>query len=286
MPLYGNELDRRHDALRGRPGPLRAPRPRDRPAGQPRLRGPCGPGGAGSRTAAAPARGPRAARTAASPVTATPSGAAGQPEPIGSVTSGSQSPTLGEAIAMAYVPPSDAATGTMLEVAIREAARRRRGRAPAVLPTAALTAPGPGPAGARPDRRRRVEVADGRSRDPALHRRPRVAAAGGGRGRRRHHRLRRRGAGRHRLRGAARRGPPPARRARPSASSSRSRRPATCTPRWRARSWPSTRPSPRSRSWSTASPTPLAGWSGCAWTTRPPPTACWTPAAYRAQIGG
>ena len=46
----------------------------------------------------------------------------GEPQPIGVVTSGSQSPTLGEAIAMAYVPPSDAPTGTMLEVAIREAA--------------------------------------------------------------------------------------------------------------------------------------------------------------------
>lgn len=46
----------------------------------------------------------------------------GEPQPIGIVTSGSQSPTLGEAIAMAYVPPSDASTGTMLEVAIREAA--------------------------------------------------------------------------------------------------------------------------------------------------------------------
>jgi len=46
----------------------------------------------------------------------------GQPEPIGVVTSGSQSPTLGEAIAMAYVPPSDASTGTMLEVVIRDAA--------------------------------------------------------------------------------------------------------------------------------------------------------------------
>jgi aminomethyltransferase len=46
----------------------------------------------------------------------------GQPEPIGVITSGSASPTLGEAIAMAYVPPSDASAGTMLEVAIRDAA--------------------------------------------------------------------------------------------------------------------------------------------------------------------
>ncbi len=39
---------------------------------------------------------------------------------VGSVTSGTQSPTLGEAIAMAYVPPTHADAGTMLEVAIRE----------------------------------------------------------------------------------------------------------------------------------------------------------------------
>ena len=43
-------------------------------------------------------------------------------EPIGVVTSGSQSPTLGEAIAMAYVPPSDASPGTMLAVTIRGSA--------------------------------------------------------------------------------------------------------------------------------------------------------------------
>ncbi|MGC8633481.1 MAG: glycine cleavage system aminomethyltransferase GcvT [Candidatus Limnocylindrales bacterium] len=41
--------------------------------------------------------------------------------PCGAVTSGTQSPTLGEPIAMAYVPPRDAEVGTMLEVAIREA---------------------------------------------------------------------------------------------------------------------------------------------------------------------
>ncbi len=46
----------------------------------------------------------------------------GETEPIGLVTSGSQSPTLGTAIAMAYVPPIDAAAGTMLEVIVREAA--------------------------------------------------------------------------------------------------------------------------------------------------------------------
>ena len=47
---------------------------------------------------------------------------AGEAQPIGVVTSGSQSPTLGEAIAMGYVPPTHATTGTMLDVAIRGAA--------------------------------------------------------------------------------------------------------------------------------------------------------------------
>jgi len=40
-------------------------------------------------------------------------------EPIGLVTSGSHSPTLGTAIAMGYVPPSLAAPGTMLRIGIR-----------------------------------------------------------------------------------------------------------------------------------------------------------------------
>lgn len=43
----------------------------------------------------------------------------GEPEPIGLVTSGSQSPTLGTAIAMAYVRPEDAAAGTMLDIIVR-----------------------------------------------------------------------------------------------------------------------------------------------------------------------
>jgi aminomethyltransferase len=45
----------------------------------------------------------------------------GEAEPVGTVTSGSHSPTLGRAIAMAYVPPESATAGTMLEVAIRDA---------------------------------------------------------------------------------------------------------------------------------------------------------------------
>jgi aminomethyltransferase len=46
----------------------------------------------------------------------------GTPGTVGVVTSGSHSPTLGVAIAMAYVPPSEAVPGTMLEVAVRETA--------------------------------------------------------------------------------------------------------------------------------------------------------------------
>jgi len=45
----------------------------------------------------------------------------GAAEQVGVVTSGAPSPTLGVPIAMAYVPPSDAAVGTMVEVAIRTA---------------------------------------------------------------------------------------------------------------------------------------------------------------------
>ena len=46
---------------------------------------------------------------------------AGSDDAVGVVTSGAPSPTLGMPIAMAYVPPADAAVGTMMEVAIRGA---------------------------------------------------------------------------------------------------------------------------------------------------------------------
>ncbi|HUG48233.1 MAG TPA: glycine cleavage system aminomethyltransferase GcvT [Candidatus Limnocylindria bacterium] len=42
-------------------------------------------------------------------------------EPLGTVSSGAPSPTLGQPVAMAYVPPAAAGIGTMLEVAIRAA---------------------------------------------------------------------------------------------------------------------------------------------------------------------
>jgi len=43
------------------------------------------------------------------------------PEACGVVTSGTQSPTLGRPIAMAYLPPEAAQPGTMVEVGIRAA---------------------------------------------------------------------------------------------------------------------------------------------------------------------
>lgn len=46
----------------------------------------------------------------------------GAADPVGVVTSGGQSPTLGQAIAMAYVPPEVTAAGTMLDVIVRGAA--------------------------------------------------------------------------------------------------------------------------------------------------------------------
>ena len=51
----------------------------------------------------------------------------------GVVTSGTQSPTLGVPIAMAYVAPGDAEPGTVVEVEIRETRDCGTGRRPAVL---------------------------------------------------------------------------------------------------------------------------------------------------------
>jgi aminomethyltransferase len=39
---------------------------------------------------------------------------------VGAITSGTLSPTLGEAIAMAYVTPSEAEPGTIVAVGIRD----------------------------------------------------------------------------------------------------------------------------------------------------------------------
>ena len=69
--------------------------------------------------AVAPARGPRP-RGSRHRSSRSPGEPAGRWCAIGAVTSGSQSPTLERAIAMAYVPPSQSAPGTMLEVAVRD----------------------------------------------------------------------------------------------------------------------------------------------------------------------
>jgi aminomethyltransferase len=127
MPLYGNELDRRTTPFEAGLGRFV------------HLERDAGPGDGGSppastdfvgRTALrALADAPRARRLAGLVMRGRgiarhgyPVMRPGSPEPVGAVTSGSQSPTLGEAIAMAYLPPSDATTGTMLQVAVREAA--------------------------------------------------------------------------------------------------------------------------------------------------------------------
>ena len=46
----------------------------------------------------------------------------GEAAAIGVITSGGHSPTLRQAIAMAYVPPAEAPPGTMLEVGVRGSA--------------------------------------------------------------------------------------------------------------------------------------------------------------------
>jgi aminomethyltransferase len=117
MPLYGNELDRdtRPDEARlGRVVKL------DKP------------GGFVGRDALAEARaaGPRKALVGLAlrepgiarhgyPILGHDATPGTQESPIGIVTSGSHSPTLGSAIAMGYVPPSVASPGTMVRVGVR-----------------------------------------------------------------------------------------------------------------------------------------------------------------------
>jgi aminomethyltransferase len=114
MPLYGNELDREttpDEAGLGRVVKL------DKPGGFV----------GGEALAAARARGPRrqlvgiVLRERGICRHGYPVFAREGAEPVGTVTSGTMSPTLGEAIAMARVPPSMAALGTMLEVGVRAA---------------------------------------------------------------------------------------------------------------------------------------------------------------------
>ena len=114
MPLYGNELDRDHDTLRGGPRP-------GRQAGQgratswvaPRSRRPP-PTGPRRRLVGLVVRGPRDRPPRLPGLRRRPADAASSPP-------GRMSPTLGVPIAMAYVAPGDAAPGTMLDVEIRDA---------------------------------------------------------------------------------------------------------------------------------------------------------------------
>lgn len=113
MPLYGNELDRQ--CTPGEAGLGRVVK----------LRKPGGFVGADALAAAAE-RGPR--KLLAGLVLRGPGIARhGYPvyvegasdAPAGVITSGSQSPTLGSAIAMAWLPPDAASPGTMVQVGIR-----------------------------------------------------------------------------------------------------------------------------------------------------------------------
>ena len=113
MPLYGNELDRDDEPVRGRPGARRQ-------AGQAgRLRR--SRGAREGRRATGPAR-----RLVGLIVEGRGIARHGYPVWVGErrtgvVTSGTQSPTLGVPIAMAYVAPADAEPGTVVEVEIRDA---------------------------------------------------------------------------------------------------------------------------------------------------------------------
>jgi aminomethyltransferase len=114
MPLYGNELDRDTTPLQAG---LERFAPLDREpgfVGQEALRREAADGPS-RRLVGLELRAPGIARHGHAVHRP------GEAEAVGVVTSGSHSPTLGRAIAMAYVPPDLATAGTMLEVAIRDA---------------------------------------------------------------------------------------------------------------------------------------------------------------------
>jgi aminomethyltransferase len=114
MPLYGNELDRQTTPFE---------------AGLGRVVKLDKPGGFVGREALAQAAAAPQARTLVGLEVRDrgiarhgyPTYRIGEPEASGVVTSGTQSPTLGRPIAMAYLPPEAAQAGTMVEIGIRAA---------------------------------------------------------------------------------------------------------------------------------------------------------------------
>ena len=269
MPLYGNELDRDGEPVRGGPGPRR----QARQAG--RLRRPRRPRArARDRPLTRHAGGPRAARARHRPPRL-PGLVAAAPARPGSSRAAACRRRSASPIAMAYVARPMRGRGTMVAVEIRD------GRVAAeVVPLPVLPRP-PAPAA-----HARSRVPADRWRCPmvpgsALHRGPRVAPRA-----------------RATQAWSASPATPPTswgtssssscpavgtrfERGRRSASSSRSRPSATCSPRSRGevtggqrRRWPT------SRSSSTPSRTAPAGWSGCASPTRPRRTPLKDAAAY------
>ena len=216
MPLYGNELDRHDEPVRGRPRPRREARQ----AG--RLRR---PGGA---RAGRPRRLREAARRARDHAAA---GIARHGYPVstrGDAADGRRhqrhpSPTLGMPIAMAYVAPGRWRAGYDARRrdprAARSPPRSCRCRSTSVRATSTREA---STRAARRVARSRRSAPDG-PRGSALHEGPRVGPRRRRRGDDRDHRLRRRAARRHRLRGAAGGRARRSSSSRRSASSSRSR---------------------------------------------------------------
>jgi aminomethyltransferase len=114
MPLYGNELDRTTTPLQAGLERFAAPDREPGFVGREALRQEAVEGPA-RRLVGLELRGPGIARHGHAVHRPE------EPDTIGIVTSGTHSPTLGRAIAMAYVPPDATAAGTMLEVEIRGA---------------------------------------------------------------------------------------------------------------------------------------------------------------------
>ena len=128
MPLYGNELDRDTNPFEAGLGRVVQARQGGR------LRGPRGTRGSGRATASTQAaRRPRGRGARHRPPRLPAATGPASAEPSASSPAARMSPTLGVAIAMAYVPPREAEPGTMVEVGVRDAARRGRASDAALL---------------------------------------------------------------------------------------------------------------------------------------------------------